>query len=59
MPIFEYLCKKCGNRFEKLQKGGADESNLCPVCGSEEVKKELSLFSSGSSSSTDKCYSGG
>ena len=54
MPIFEYLCKKCGNRFEKLQKGGTDEQNLCPTCGSVEVKRELSVFASGSPTSATK-----
>lgn len=58
MPIFEYLCKECGNRFEKLVKGSAGDGCECPACGSAEVKRELSLFSSAGKAS-DKCYSGG
>ena len=53
MPIFEYVCMSCGNRFEKLQKAGAACEPGCPACGSAEVKKELSIFSSaGASCST-------
>ncbi|NTW88337.1 MAG: zinc ribbon domain-containing protein [Desulfobulbaceae bacterium] len=60
MPIYEYLCTKCGARFEKLQKSGATSELECPTCGSTEVKKEFSTFSStGSSSSTAGCFSGG
>lgn len=58
MPIFEYVCKKCGNKFEKLQKGSAGEECGCPTCGSHEVAKALSAFSS-TGSSEKKCYSGG
>ena len=60
MPIFEYTCIKCGNRFEKLQKvDGADQAQ-CPACGSEETKKELSIFSAAAaSSSAAGCFSGG
>ncbi|MDD2850805.1 MAG: zinc ribbon domain-containing protein [Desulfuromonadaceae bacterium] len=49
MPIYEYSCMKCGNRFEKLLKSADVESESveCPSCGSAEVKKELSTFSSG------------
>jgi putative FmdB family regulatory protein len=33
MPIFEYLCEDCGNKFEKLvRRPGVDEV-LCPSCG--------------------------
>ena len=58
MPIFEYVCKKCGNRFEKLQKSGIGEESSCPDCGSAEVKRELSAFSAGTGSES-KCHSGG
>jgi putative FmdB family regulatory protein len=33
MPIFEYLCEDCGNKFERLvRRPGVDEV-LCPACG--------------------------
>lgn len=60
MPIYEYLCATCGAHFEKLQKSGVASEVVCPTCGSMEVKKEFSTFSSaGSSSSAAGCFSGG
>jgi putative FmdB family regulatory protein len=45
MPIFEYKCASCGNRFEKLIRRESDESGLtCPACGAEAPEKELSTF---------------
>lgn len=57
MPIFEYSCLKCGFRFEKVQQPGVERETVCLECGSPEVKKELSAFSMGASSSA--CFSGG
>lgn len=58
MPIFEYQCLKCGCHFETVQQSGATRETTCPECGSGGVKKELSTFSTGSSSSS-ACFSGG
>ena len=33
MPIYEYQCKKCGHRFEKIQKHSDPEIRKCPECG--------------------------
>lgn len=60
MPIFEYICEKCGNQFERLQRAEQPEGRGCPKCGSSDIKRQLSSFSSnagGSSSGT--CFSGG
>ncbi len=43
MPIFEYICEECGSKFEKLLRGNAQEV-LCPSCGKDKVKRELSTF---------------
>ncbi|AVI63433.1 FmdB family zinc ribbon protein [Halomonas sp. GFAJ-1] len=32
MPIYEYECKACGHRMEKLQKISADPLKECPAC---------------------------
>ncbi|MBN2406318.1 MAG: zinc ribbon domain-containing protein [Elusimicrobia bacterium] len=47
MPIFEYQCIKCGNKFEFLTIPGKEEAPVCPSCGSGDIKKELPLFKSG------------
>jgi putative FmdB family regulatory protein len=33
MPIYEYECEKCGNRFEKIQKFSDPPVDACPKCG--------------------------
>jgi putative FmdB family regulatory protein len=33
MPLYEYLCKKCGHRFERIQKFSARIVKKCPECG--------------------------
>jgi putative FmdB family regulatory protein len=60
MPIFEYSCFDCGSHFEKLHKSRSDQEINCPECGSLKIKKELSVFASVGSPSSDKgCSSGG
>jgi len=33
MPLYEYECKKCGHRFEKIQKFSDPMLKKCPECG--------------------------
>ena len=33
MPLYEYQCKKCHHRFEKIQKFSARHMKKCPDCG--------------------------
>lgn len=33
MPLYEYECKKCGHRFEKIQKFSDRMVRKCPDCG--------------------------
>lgn len=33
MPLYEYQCKKCGHRFEKIQKFSDKPIKKCPQCG--------------------------
>lgn len=44
MPIYEYVCEKCGNKFELLKKNSSSDENKCPVCGSDKVIKQFSVF---------------
>jgi putative FmdB family regulatory protein len=32
MPLYEYLCKKCGHKFEKLRKFSDPPIKKCPEC---------------------------
>jgi putative FmdB family regulatory protein len=64
MPIFEYLCADCGNKFEKLvRRPGVDEV-LCPACGQSHLEQQFSAFAAHSardpftSSSGPSCPSG-
>jgi len=33
VPIYEYLCQKCGHKFEKIQKFSDRLIKKCPECG--------------------------
>jgi putative FmdB family regulatory protein len=33
MPLYEYECKKCHNRFERIQKFSDPHVKKCPRCG--------------------------
>ena len=50
MPIYEYKCAKCGEKFE-LRRGISDSDRdiKCPVCGKESPKRLLSTFGTTSS----------
>jgi putative FmdB family regulatory protein len=51
MPLYEYACPSCGDRFDRLQ-GYSDPGPACPSCGSSQVNRLISLISglTGSSS---------
>ena len=33
MPLYEYQCKKCGHRFERIQRFSDPLVKRCPECG--------------------------
>ena len=39
MPTYEYICEKCGYRFEKLQSITAGVIRKCPKCGKPALKR--------------------
>jgi putative FmdB family regulatory protein len=45
MPIYEYRCRECDSSFEELVLSTCDVV-ACPQCESNEVDKQLSIFSS-------------
>jgi putative FmdB family regulatory protein len=47
MPIFEFICTECGAPFEDLVRSArAIDEVICPSCGSDQVKKQISTFAS-------------
>jgi putative FmdB family regulatory protein len=51
MPIYEYECTTCGERFE-LRRGMTDSDSeiRCSKCGAECPRRIFSVFGMGSSS---------
>lgn len=43
MPIYEFECEACGERFEELSAVGT-ESATCPSCATEGSKRRMSSF---------------
>jgi putative FmdB family regulatory protein len=41
MPIYEFECADCGNRFDRLQKLSDPDPTVCPTCGAERVSRRL------------------
>jgi putative FmdB family regulatory protein len=59
MPIFEYRCEECGQKFDAFFRR-ADEADkkqvTCSECGSEKVRKLFSVIGLGGS---DKSFQSG
>jgi putative FmdB family regulatory protein len=60
MPIYEYVCEQCNERFEKIVINKQQAIN-CPKCGSQKAAIQLSVFATvgGVSSSPSGGSSGG
>jgi len=41
MPIYDFECRSCSARFERLQKLSDPDPTVCPECGKETVKRRL------------------
>jgi putative FmdB family regulatory protein len=57
MPIYEFLCKKCGLRQEALVPIGREKSVSCKKCGNNDLEKLFSSFGIGGGSSKLKATS--
>jgi putative FmdB family regulatory protein len=58
LPIYEYRCHKCGQKFELLVYSQSDTAIICPKCGSDNVERLLSGFASinsGGAQSVSSC----
>ena len=41
MPIYAFQCQACGHAFERLQKLSDADPTVCPDCGAEQVRRQL------------------
>ena len=57
MPMYEYKCRACENRFEELVFN-SDARVVCPKCGSDQADKLVSTFASSSLAHGGSCTSG-
>jgi len=45
MPIYEYECKECGEKFEQFRKLSGDDSEVkCSRCGAKGPRRVFSTF---------------
>jgi putative FmdB family regulatory protein len=56
MPIFEYVCEKCGHEFEALVFGA--QKAECPKCHGTKLNPQLSVFAVSSKGSSEGEASG-
>lgn len=42
MPLFAYICRKCGTQSELLVR--TDAKVKCPQCGSSKMERQMSRF---------------
>jgi len=57
MPIYEYLCQGCGNKFEKLVRRAEETEGLaCPKCGEKRLKQEFSTFAAHASNGHEHAH---
>lgn len=42
MPIYEYLCEKCGHEFEREQRITENPVKTCPSCKAKKVRRLIS-----------------
>src|SRR5579885_2746107 len=41
MPIYEFECATCGDRFDRLQKLSDPDPERCPQCGASSVRRRV------------------
>lgn len=62
MPVYEYCCAECGDRFEKLASMARREASVvCPACGglSDRLISVSALLGGGSPIAAGGCCGGG
>ena len=41
MPIYGFECDACGHRFDRLQKLSDADPTICPDCGAQALRRQL------------------
>ena len=60
MPMYDYRCSECGERYEQLRRmAEADSGLVCPRCGSERVERQISSCAIGVAGSSSSGGEGG
>ena len=44
MPVYEYVCKECETKFDRLVRSGGGEEITCTSCSSPRVRRLVSSF---------------
>lgn len=57
MPLFEYICRECGERFEKIIPCTKRDDVECPHCGTERAERQLSTFATNTSGGNNSAAS--
>jgi putative FmdB family regulatory protein len=48
MPVYEYVCNKCSEHFDKLVRSmSSKEAVPCPKCGCKRTERAMSSFAVG------------
>jgi len=60
MPLYEYRCPSCLERFEVLQRvGESADAVRCPECGAARVERQLSTFAAAVAGGVSPADAGG
>lgn len=47
MPLYEFHCNDCQDEFEELVRSSSAIAEVkCPECGSQRVRRKVSIFAS-------------
>ncbi len=45
MPLYDFLCRACGDCFEEIADPDCTSGEPCPSCGSTETERQMSAHS--------------
>lgn len=44
MPIYQFICQQCGNKFSLLMSMAKKAEAVCPSCQAKELKEDFSGY---------------